>query len=231
MSLTSTFHNIEALTASSKAFDQQRLVAIHYKSRNIKNPDGTTTPVAKFPSLCVSVPALRMNLSGMPAAAQSVTLSLWENLQDDLIRSLIDQRRQKDAAGLPTATSIKTTVSDDEIALESIAAFAAATGNGKLSSEGIGQWFDSNLTEPLVEALLATDAERTDDQVKAILHGYRDAICKLAAVVPNLTQANIQQVRKAVLKAPEEDSMAPRLLLKLDAMDKSRNAAVLADLL
>ena len=227
METISNFHNINVFNPqTSKANDSCRLAVIHYKSR--KDKVGNVIP--KFPSLCISVPVLRIALAaGTPTSVQSVTISLFEGLQDDLIRSIIDQRRSKDENGKPTATSMKTTIHDDEISLESIAAFAAATGNGKLSSDSIGQWYDLTLAEPMLAAILAADSERTDDQCSAILKNYREMLCKLAAVVPAIPAANIPMLRKALAKAPEDDATASRLITKLDSMTKPA-AMALADI-
>ena len=216
MSLTSNFHNIEALTTSSKPCENQRLVTIHYKGKTAA--DGTKIP--KFPSLCASIPQLKLNLTNLPSSVAAVTISLWESLQDDLIRSLIDARRNKETPAISTKSSIH----DDEISLEAIAAFAAATGNGKLSGDSIGQWFDATLTEPLLAALLASDPDRTDDQCAAILKNFRTAMQKLAAVQPGLTAADYKQLRKALATAPEEDVMSSRLVTKIDACDKAKAA-------
>lgn len=220
MSVISSFHSVDVFNAaSSKPCDGQRLVVIHYKSR--KDESGKILP--KFPSLCVSIPFIRLTVSAGSennaaiSAINAATISLWESIQDAVIRQLIDQRRGKENP----STSAKLNISDDEISLASCAQFAAATGNGKLSAESINQWFDSYLTEPLMAALLASDSTRTDDQITAILTNYRLALSKLAAVQPGLNAATQQQLRKAIAHSPEGDQMAERLITKLDAMNKS----------
>lgn len=231
MSLVSNFHDVETFKAQ-RAFDGQRLVTLHYKERKIKGKNGAEDyTVPKFPTLCVSVPTLRLRMAeGMPQAVAQVTLALWEKLQDDLIKSLVDARRGKDERGNPNATSAKRTVADEEISLDVVAAFAAATGNGKISGDAIEEWYDSVLTEPLLQALIESDPDRTNDQCESLIKGYKVEMVKLAAVAPYIPDANIKQLRKAIARAPEDDQMATRLLTKLDALDKKQPAATLLGL-
>lgn len=225
MSIISQFHSVETFNpASSKPMENQRLVILHYKARTVKDAAGNSKQLPKFPSLCVSIPHLRLTVGNLGdvnnasiSAIQSATVALWESIQDSLIRSLIDQRRNRDN---PT-TSGRLNVSDDEISLASCAAFAASTGNGKLSGDAIAQWFDNVLTEPLMLALVTSDNSRTDEQIAAILANYKSAMTKLAAVQPGLPQPAQQQLRKAIAHAPESDVMADRLITKLDSMNKS----------
>lgn len=217
------FHSIIAYNAqTSKPKEGERLAVIFYKGLKEKQvqPDGTTKEITlpKWPSLCASVPQLQLSLGTMPVSIATVTRSLWEGIQDKLIKSLIDEKRSKD----DPAKTTKHSLADSEIDIAACASFAAASGNGKLSGEQITTWFDSSLASALTEALLVKNAGITDEQLSAALANFRTSMAKLAAPNPGLPENDYNQLRKALAASPEDDSMADKLITKIDSLTKKQ---------
>lgn len=215
------FHGVETYTGKNTAHSpQQRLCVINYKARTEKAADGSERKLPKFPSLCVSLPLLRVPTvsADHPAAVQinAATRSMYEALQDDLVRSLIDAKRSDSDPSKNNLLSI----AEAQIDLAAIATFAASTGSGKLSGESIGNWFDSSATEPLMEALMRANPAITDDRVTQAVSNYRALMVKLAAVQPGLVQQQQTMLRKLLTLLPEDDVMSTRLIAKLDSMNK-----------
>lgn len=219
----SAFHSVFAYNAqTSKPKEGERLAVIFYKGRKekVKQADGSISDVSipKWPSLCVSVPQLQLSLGTMPAAIAAVTRSLWEGIQDELIKSLIDEKRSKENP----AKTTKHSLADSEIDIAACASFAAASGNGKLSGEQITSWFDTSLASALTEALLVKNAGITDDQLASALANFRASMAKLAAPNPGLPENDYNQLRKALAASPDDDAMATKLITKIDSLTKKQ---------
>lgn len=246
MSNISENHSVIAYTGSKQQpLTGQRLAVVTYKGRTTyTSPSGATTyqhPAGRgalpegwsssvqpaFPALAVSIPPLRAESSVasiQPAGLRDVVASMLEGVQDNLIRDLIDERR----SASPEEASInkKLSISSEEINLAAVLSFAAATGDGRMSAESIGIWFDNVLTEKLMEAILAKMPDAEDATISGALANYRAALGKLAAPKPALDDNTRNLLRKAVLMAPEDDAMVKKLLNKIDPQKAVASASL-----
>lgn len=185
-----------------------RLAVIRWKDK--KNEDGTT--VAKQPARCVSIPVVSLSLT--PACLQASLQTAFEEMQDKLIRSLIEAQ-----------TEVTFTVTLDQIAPQAVADFAVAQdGPGKLSSKLLETWFDNNLSDNLTVAIadkLGITDTPTDEQTAKVgkaVASFRTFITGLASPRANLAPDIVAQLQKATsLVTNEDDKVLQTINRKLQA--------------
>ena len=156
-------------SAKSQALTGQRLAKIRYKT--------TAKQVAKFPSVCASVPPLADSeiMDNLPALKVHIRAML-EAAQDGVIRSLYEVSDGK-----------LTSVQDSDISVSACIGYLnAESEGGRLTKETIDAWFDSNLGE-YVTALIVEKLGYSDDLTPEQEHtigrhvkGYKDMYSALA---------------------------------------------------
>lgn len=175
-------------TASSNIEQpSHRLAIIRWKDK--KNDDGTT--VTKQPARCVSIPVVSLSLT--PLCLQASMQEAFEEMQDKLIRSLIEASKE-------TTFSL----SLDEISPQAVADFAVAqNGPGKLSTKLLETWFDNNLSDNLTVTIAnklgLPDQPTEEDTVKVskAVASFRTFITGLASPRANLAPDVVAQLQKA----------------------------------
>jgi hypothetical protein len=208
MSNVSNRHNVNPFVAGkSQALINQRLAKVGYKSSK-KTP-------AQFPSVCVSVPKIE------PGQFQGETLisalphivEFFSGVQDKVIRSLYE-----------SASGNLTSVSDDEIGLQSCINFLEAESIGnRFSAEFIEKWFDSQVKENLTVVIadkLGFD-ELNDDQMVTIgkhLAGYRALFAGLAGKNVFYQPTQVSGLIRALEVSSADDEVSEKLLKKLNEM-------------
>ena len=129
--------------------------------------------------------------------------NLIDDLQDELIRGMIEDG--------------KTQWNFSDCSADALAAFAAAKSLGeRFSGEAISSWFDANLADSVMSALVSKGisdaniiAERTSQ--------YRRAFASLAAPVPSISRSTLTALSTVVVKA-EPGDMTTKLAAKISAM-------------
>lgn len=221
MSNIDTRHNVLPFVAgNSEPLNGQRLAKVGYKTTK-KNP-------AKLKSVCVSVPMIQPEviLANAEILVPYVRMML-EDTQDKVIRALYEGKN-----------GALTSVDDSEIDIQACIGFLELerTG-GRLTREQIEQWFDSDLSDPLMvvlaEKLGFTGDELTDAQTQAVekhLKGYREVFASLAGGKTFLQPNQIQGLRNALKFAEPESEMVTRLNTRLDNMEKKPEITELLDI-
>lgn len=219
MSQIATRHNVVPfVSGTSKAFGDQRLAKIGYKSSTDKKTKTEIPP--KFPSVCVSVPHVSRWTENQNQRLLPYFREMLQNTQDNVIRSLYE-----------TTDGNLSSVSDEDISVEQCIAYMEADATGdRLTKDKIVAWFDvnlrDNLTVVIVEKLGADNVE--DVRVIQHLNGYRGLFGKLSKDSGELQETQIRGLRNAIDVCSVDDEIAVRLTSKLDAM---LNRPKLAELL
>lgn len=219
MSQIATRHNVLPFVAgTSKAFGDQRLAKIGYKSSTDKKTKREIP--AKFPSVCVSVPPVSNWSENQNQRLLPHFRTMLEGVQDKVIKSLYESKE-----------GALSSVSDEDISIDQCIAFLESEATGdRLTKEKIGEWFDANLRDNLTvviaEKLGTEDIE--DIRVTQHLVGYRGLFGKLSKDSGELQEPQIRGLRKALEVCAVDDDVSARLIGKLESM---MNRPVLADLL
>lgn len=234
MSYAIQAYNLKALP---KVADGHRLVVATYKERKIREKGKPERKLPAFAPLCAVVPTLPVySLEGASETTKAVNellTSYLADMQEALFKSLIDERRSKDADAAHLNRKLE--LMAEEVDIAAVVEYAKSKGAGKLTKEAIGAYFDSVLAaeleakflEPMVLQWMEADPEHTNvekfsptaDQQKSIdanVATYRELVCKLAATQVKMGEDNRKALRRLLNLAPEGDQMATRLILVLD---------------
>jgi hypothetical protein len=223
MSNISNQHSVVPFKAGDKALSGQRLAKVGYKSSK-KNP-------ARFKGVAVSVPFLPVSeiQENLQALLPHIGTML-ENAQDGLIRTLYE-----------SADGALSQVSDDEISIPAIIGWLNAEAAGdRMTKDRIESWFDSELSENLTAHIadklgyMSGDGALTEAQESTIgkhVRVYRDVLSMLAGGKTLLADKQIKGCRNALALCPDDsDSMAQKLIARLDAMEKKEKIEDLLEL-
>lgn len=217
MSNVSTIHDLKPFKAGDKALSGQRLAKVGYKSTK-KNP-------ARYKSVAVSVPFIdpRTFTEDHNKALLPYVVQILENAQDGIIRSLYESK-----------DGTLTQVQDSEISVDACIGFLKAESEGnRLTSELIGQWFDSELADSLMVVLaqklsfIPADAdgevELTESQTQVVdkhLRIHKELFSSLAGGATILAEKQIKGLKNALQYSDERNSVAERLMKRLESMEK-----------
>jgi len=220
MSVVSDRHTVVPfVSGKSQALNEQRLAKIGYKT--------TAKQAAKFPSVCVSVPVITDDqIADSGEALIPHVRTLLAAAQDGIIRSLYE-----------SSDGTLRTVSDAEISVNACIAFleAEATG-GRLTTDAINQWFDSQVSEnlivPMAEKLGFSELNDAQmDTVNKHIKAYRAVIASLASGVTMLQPVQIRGCRFAIsLAASDDTEIGKKLVARLDVMSAPKPVAELLEL-
>lgn len=209
-------YTVMLYTDSSKPDNaNHRLSVIKYK---------VTTERPKPPAnRCVSIP--RVSLTVTPECLRDALTGAFYDLQDKVIRSLIDEHLEREPA------AITFTLSETEINQEAIASFYATEEltSGKLSKVTLETWYDVALAELLAAAFAKKNNKpATDETIKKVVINYRTFIAGLAAPRPSYSDTQLSSLEKAIALADASDPIRNQLVAKL-AMLRKPKEQLLAD--
>ena len=215
MSIISNRHNVNPFVAGkSEALTGQRLAKVGYKSSKA-NP-------AKYRSVCVSVPAPITPTEGELSRLMPHILTMLENAQDGIIRSLYE-----------SSDGTMSSVSDDEISVSAICAYldAESTG-GRLTIEVVNSWFDSQVRDNLTVVIatkLGFDLSTPEQECTVNKHvaGYRGLFASLSGGKTVLQPVQIAGIRRALEVSSVDDEISGKLMARLIQMEKKPNIAEL----
>lgn len=227
-------HNVLPFVAGeSKALSGQRLAKVGYKQTKAMTDKGEVAPQ----SICVSLPMIvgqdiRENLESLLPH-----IGAWlETVQDNVLRSLYEARKYE-----------LSSVSDEELSIgQCVNYLEAESSGGRLTKEYLDGWFTREIADSLyvviadklgfvpADAAEGSELEVTPDQdsvVQKHLNGYRALMVGLTGKNLSLDQKQVNGLRKALeLCAPAECAVTPRLMSKLDQIEKE-SRELLVDLL
>lgn len=184
----------------------QELVGYRHAIIRYRNTDGKTVKVAQM----VTVPALVLpeEYSLLPEKALKVLMGVFEDEQDDMIRSMIE-------AGASY-------IGWDNILLEKILdSLTAVRLSQRLTKEGIEAWFKvacANVCTVRGRQIAEAQSygkEDTDKQIAGTINAYCALAMKLAAPVPNLGQGEATALKNLFIMAQLGDDMSKVLQSKL----------------
>lgn len=219
MSNISNRHNVNPfVSGQSDPLTGQRLAKVGYKSTKA-NP-------AKYPSICVSVPPISTqeitdNISALIPAIKN----MLANAQDGVIRGLYEG-----------SDGTLSSVSDNEISVLACVGFLESeSSGGRLTKEGIENWFSGNLEDNLsviIAAKLGFDMS-TDEQMIVIgkhVKGYKDLLSSLSGGKTILQPVQISSLKKVLDLVSVEDDMSEKLRTRLIAMENKPKLEELLEL-
>jgi len=221
MSTFSQAHTVTLFDAKkSQALTGQRLAKVRYKT--------TAKQVAKFPSVCASVPFLSHDAIEESIAALLPHIRLMlENAQDGVIRSLYE-----------SSEGSLSLVTDSDISIAACIGFLETVEAGtRLTKEFIESWFSSNVQE-MLEAVIVEklgfvgDKELTPEQSVTIskhCNGYKDLYASLAGGKTILQPTQISSLLK-VLDLVDSDEVGDKLKARLVSMQNKPKIEELLEL-
>lgn len=197
---TTSASNVSLYTGKETAPANFRVAVFHYKLRK-----GETTKAA---SKAVIVPIIAVSCE--PIILQSALQECLADMQDTLIRDLIDNKKQ-------------TLIAHASIDADALNLWAIEQSNSKrLNKEQIYQWFDASMSDSLTTALctkLGYGEDATTEQLaklSASIEVYRNEFGKLSAPLPAINEAGAKQLLKAIELATDggiKDTLTGKLQL------------------
>jgi hypothetical protein len=209
---TTTASTVYPYTGTEQAPDGFRIVSLHYKTRTERSPDGSERKIPAKPSVAVAVPLITLT-QVQPAALTAAVQEAVNDLQDRLVRSLVD--------------SGATTISHANCDAHALSIYAQEQSTShRLSGSTIAAWFDTavqdKLMAVLVQALNISDSASDLDMTKLVsaISVYRTKFAELAAPKPALTQQDATNLLKALALAESDSPVKQSLSTKLDTLRK-----------
>ena len=217
MSISNRHSVVPFVAGETQAMADQRLAKVGYKSTK-KTP-------AKYKSIAVSVPVITSIDEDQLERLLPHVVSMLENAQDGIIRSLYESSQGNLAS-----------VSDDEISIDACIGYleAEATG-GRLTKEKVEEWFTENLSDNLSVTIAdkLNFTSLTGENEKVInqhLNAYKGILASLAGGKTLLNPAQIAGCKKALELASNEDDTYKKLMARLEAMEKKPDMDALLEL-
>lgn len=173
----------------------------------------TDKAVADKPAKMVTVPVVVLpeEYSLIDERARKVILGVFEDEQDNMIRSMIDTQQ--------------TVIHWDNVSLEKILdSLTAIRVSNRLTKEQIEGWSkiaflaSCNERADQISEAKKYDTEQSAKQRAGTLNAYCNLAMKLAAPVPNIGQGEATALKNMLLVAKLDDDMAKVLLAKLQAI-------------
>lgn len=210
MSNVSNRHAVTPFVAgTSKPLADQRLARAGFKLTEKMKAAGKTA----LPSVCASVPMLDTGaVSVMTAELMPHIVAMLEKTQDEILRA-----KYEASAGQCTD------ITDEELSIPACIAFLNAESAGsRLSTESIGAWFDTALTDSLTVLIadkLGFDLSTAEQEATVAKHvkNHRDVLCILAGKNVILAPRQSAAITN-MLELAEEDTMHARLSAKLSSL-------------
>lgn len=217
MSISNRHSVVPFVAGETQAMADQRLAKVGYKSTK-KTP-------AKYKSIAVSVPVITSIDEDQLERLLPHVVSMLENAQDGIIRSLYESSQGNLAS-----------VSDEEISIDACIGYleAEATG-GRLTKEKVEEWFTENLSDNLSVTIAdkLNFTSLTGENEKVInqhLNAYKGILASLAGGKTLLNPAQILGCKKALELSTNEDDVYKKLMARLEAMEKKPDMDALLEL-
>jgi len=217
MSISNRHSVVPFVAGETQAMADQRLAKVGYKSTK-KTP-------AKYKSIAVSVPVITSIDEDQLERLLPHVVSMLENAQDGIIRSLYESSQGNLAS-----------VSDEEISIDACIGYleAEATG-GRLTKEKVEEWFTENLSDNLSVTIAdkLNFTSLTGENEKVInqhLNAYKGILASLAGGKTLLNPAQIAGCKKALELSTNEDDVYKKLMARLEAMEKKPDMDALLEL-
>ena len=220
MSNVSNRHTVVPFIAGkSSALSGQRL------SRCLYKPD-RKTGIQKYPSVCVSVPELELELDEQTIEKLAPhILGLIEGAQDKILKSLYESGKGK-----------LSSISNEDISLNAcIAYLELEASGGRLTKEFLNAWFNENVQDNLAVVIaekmgMSDPSEKDWEVVGKKVNGYRDMLSALSggAVVYSVGQCSA--LLKALEIAGVDDDVNKKLVARLNNMMAPREIEELISL-
>lgn len=218
MSVISDRNTFEAFVSNgagkSKAFQNQRLIKVIYKSRNgvaaARGNVCASVPVLVNEEITQSVTALMPHIRGLLASAQD---------------GIAKERYEAGASS----------IGNDEISVASCIAYLDAESSGsRLSGDDIRAWFKSELQDVLMLAIAEkmqlsdTPSEEETKKVEQALNVYSDKLASLAGGKTAFSEQVCDRLLNVLPLVDESDAMAMRLTKRLNDMKAAHNDVLFA---
>lgn len=219
------FNIVSLYNGKNKPREGYRLAVVSFKTDKSKsekeidvdgkkqtNPD--YDPNYKKPDArCVDIPSLKLDCT--PQVLKDAIQQAFEDLQDSIVRKLV-------VAELDAGKNV-INIHDNDVNFEAVSLFAAANAaGGKLTKDGIEEWFDADLADTLTLALAnAMKLPDTPSQVESAklasaVTGYKNVFLTLAAPKAGMSK-NVAGQMKSVIDLCEnkEGRMFKALSVKI----------------
>lgn len=214
MSNVSNRHAVTPFVAgTSKPFTGQRLARAGFKLTEKMKAAGKVA----LPSVCASVPFINGgDIHQYLTELLPHVGAMLEKAQDEILRS-----RYESAGG------VLSDITDEEISIPACIAFLnAETAGSRLSTETIGAWFDTALTDSLTVLIadkLGFDLSTSEQESTVAKHikNHRDVLGMLAGKNVILAPRQISAITN-MLELAEEDTMHSKLSAKLAALTNKK---------
>lgn len=198
----------------SKAFPNQRLIKVIYKSRGDKE--------AAKPNVCASVPLVPNEwITDNVSALLPYIRNLVENAQDAIAR----ERYEAGAAS----------IGHEEIDIASVIAYLDDDSkSGRMTGDDIRAWFASELQDAIMVAMadkLGVGDTPSEDQTKRIeqaVNVYRDKFASLAGGKTSLSEQVIEKLQTVMVLGDSENPVSQRLAKRLEDMKAAHKDELMA---
>lgn len=179
-------------------------------------------------AVCISVPKLTIEVQ--PACLKASLTAAYEELQDNLIRSIIEANSNK-----------LSPISADKLSEQAVAAYAESENESKrLSGDTITAWFQQyvsdNLTLALITKVIGSEADPaslTKEQETQIENNVASAgklLASLASPRSQYPEPTINQLIKVLALSSEQTEIAETLKNKLTKMKEPKEVSLSLDL-
>lgn len=209
------FFVAEIYNGKNKPKTDHRLAVVTFKTDKSKseseieeggkksaNPD--YDPNYKKPDArCISVPALRITVG--PQVLQDALQQAFEDLQDAVIRKLVVEALDQNKNLI--------SIHETQINFEAVALFAATNAaGGKLTKDGIEEWFDESLADTLTlklaNAMKLSDTPNQQESAKlaSAVTQYKGVIISLAAPRAGMSKTVATQLKTVLELCENKDT-------------------------
>lgn len=207
-----------------------RLCVMHWKEPTAK-ARLTNAAIKKLPSLCVSIPAIKLVVQ--PQIIASAMQSAFEDMQKSAIQTECERQ-----IGIYTGQQLTMPVITESIF--SLDTMAASAVSGRKSKDMLAQWFDTSLQDNLFMAVAArkgyditNPAIVVPDHDQAALLAACNQVKELLSSLAAPTTKYAPHILSQLIKATElanDDSTKTWLLNKLSSLSAPREVSIAIDL-
>lgn len=192
----------------NKVMDGQRLSVVRWKTPQDKMKDKTYVKPSN-----VAVPLPKVVLSVTPDCLQSAMIEAIEALQDAAVRKFITDK-MIEVPGINLASIV---IPEEIGTAEGLASFSQSqASSGRLSKEGLSNWFDAVIADALVDLVIGKNPALTAEQAVGQVEKAKTVLCSLASPRTAMPVSVATQLLKAVQVAPASDKVRMQLETKLD---------------
>lgn len=205
-------HNVSLYeSGKSKPFANQRMSVHTWKTVSDKN---SVHFGIKKPSKFVSLPVVTTEeISNNITLLMPHVIEMVSKVQDKIIKEKLESDNNV------------VSISSDLISMSAVLEYLEDSNeSGRLTKDAIVKWFDETIEAPLAVSLAEklgaseTPSKEQSDKILAIVGEFKNKLSALAGGKTNYNVKVASQLKKALMFAPENDSLAVRFNQKLDKM-------------